>query len=175
MHCYKSFNIVISQTSTADSSSGAVRTWGTAGQYYFSLTHKPNNQTSMFELNGFKNTNIYGVSVVGNVSGNPFSANKSAVVLDWGFIIGINGTQPLTSGEKRISPDGFNIYTQGSGLIYNHLSKNTNKIFFSNPITSVKSIIFDLLTAQGIGAEFSNEVSLNYTLTFTFYYDFEGE
>ena len=46
---------------------------------------------------------------------------------------------------------------------------------FSEPYQSVTSITFDSLETQGIGAEFLNVVALNYDLSVTFYYQYEGE
>lgn len=174
-HCLQSFNIRTQQSSIATNSNGIVRTWGTIGQYFFSLNHYPNNQGSIYYLEGFKRTELHGMSVFGYVQGNFANATKCATVEDWSFTLTIDGTSPLVSGTVGTAYNGFAIKATSPGLNAVALSKNTNIIMFSNPYLSVKSIAFEALQAQGKGAEFINEVALIYDLTFTFYYKYEGE
>jgi len=177
MDCYNSFQIRINQNflAVAGGAGVSLRTWGTAGQYFWSTNFTPDGDTSRYDITGFKNVNIYGIICNGYVRGNSNSANKCAIVEDWNFFLSLNGTPPLISGEKLAAPNGWNIISTGTNLTGFHLSKNTNSIMLANPITSVKSITFDTMYAQGIGAEFLNEVALNYGLNFTFYYRYEGE
>jgi hypothetical protein len=172
--CMQSFSNKIVQSVLAGSN-GTCRSWGTAGQYFWTATIVPNAQNSFYIIEGFKNVDIYGVSVVGGIIGNATSPNKCAVVTDWSFQIGLDGTNPLISGSKLLSPDGYNIITGGPNLDYVNLSKTNNIINFASPIASVKQIILDTVFCQGIGAEFLNDVALTYNLYFTFYYKYEGE
>jgi len=173
--CMKSFQITIGQSYTVDNGTNrSIKTWGTVGQYFWSAEFAPNGNSSIFDLEGFKNVNIYGISVNGYLRG-VASGTKCAVVTDWSFNLKITGTPPLISGTKRVSPDGFALYTNDSNVTEYCLSKTTNQIILSDPIASVKSIQFLVLQAQGVGAEFLNEVQLNYLLNFTFYYKYEGE
>jgi hypothetical protein len=152
----------------------SLKTWGTPGQYFWSAAVRPGNNTSTYNLTGFKNVNIFGVTVNGIVRANS-NSTQCAVVYDWGFSLGINGTPPLISGEKTTSPDGWNLNTTTTAVSTYFLSKDTNSVRLSDPITSVKSIEFFTLYAQGDGAEFLNQVEINYLLNFTFYYRYEGE
>jgi len=172
----KSFQIRIAQNFVvvAGAAGVTVKTWGTVGQYFWSMAWTPNGFDSVYNLTGFKNVNIYGVSVNGYVRGNS-NSTKCAVVEDWNFLLSLNGTPPMISGSTRVSPDGFALISSGSLVTGYNLSKNTNSIMLADPITSVKSITFDTFYAQGIGAEFLNEIALNYGLNFTFYYKYEGE
>ena len=174
MDCMQSFTIRINQNFVVDTTSGNIRTWGTVGQYFWSMSTGVNGG-STYNLSGFKNTNIFGVSMNGAVKSNSGLATGNALVTDWSIIIGINGNAPLISGAKTVSPDGFNLITSGSGLNFFNLSKDTNSVMFQDPYTSVKSISFDALFAQGMGAETFETVALNYNLNFTFYYQYEGE
>jgi len=174
MECLKSFNIRINQASLATNSNGFVQTWGTLGQYYFSLLHYPTNLISIYNLQGFKRPDIYGVSVSGYVQSNFTQSTKNAVIEDWSFTIKINGTSPLISGQIGAS-DGFQINTTSPLLNIVALSKNTNSIMYSDPYTNVSSVSFEGLHAQGKGAQFLNEIDLFYDLCFTFYYKYEGE
>lgn len=172
--CMQSFNIRIGQNTIVSSSNGLCRSWGTAGQYFFSCSFAPNGLNSVFNFTGFKNVDIYGVTLAGGVKGNPGDLTKCCVVQDWYFGFTLDGNPPLVSGSKG-SPDGWGIVTQGSNLGYFNLSKHTSQLIFANPWQSVKLISFDALNVQGVGAQFLNEVALNYNLDFTFYYKYEGE
>lgn len=174
MECMESFNIRINQFSLADNSNGAVQTWGTAGQYFFTLFHQPTNNISLYDLQGFKRPNIYGVKVIGGVQSYFALTTKNAVIQDWSFILKLNGTSSLTSGNIG-ALNSFNIQTTSPLLNTFSLSKYTNSVEFANPYTNVESIEFRGLTAQGIGAQSLNEVFLIYDLLFTFYYKYEGE
>jgi hypothetical protein len=174
MNCMESFNIRINQASLADNSNGAVQTWGTAGEYFFTLFHLPTNNTSLYNLQGFKRPNIYGVKVTGIVQSYFALTTKNAVIQDWSFILKLNGTSALTSGNIS-GLNGFAIQTTSPDLNTFSLSKYTNSIEFANPYTNVESIEFRGLTAQGIGAQALNEIYLIYDLLFTFYYQYEGE
>lgn len=173
--CLRSFQIRIAQATVCQSGSGFIKTWGTVGQYFFSLNLTPNNQGSTYNLTGFKSTDIYGVSVNGYVHGNFTSSTQCAVISDWSFNLNLNGNAPLVSGDETVSPNGFDIITSGSDLNTISLSKYSNTIMFANPYQSVQSINFSSLLAQGSGAQFLNAIDLVYNLSFTFYYKYEGE
>ena len=173
--CMKSFTLRTNATLLLSSGNGSIKTWGTVGQYFWSASNTPNNQTSIYNLEGFKRTNIYGCTVVGYVKGNPTSVNACALVTDWTFRISFQGTSPLISGQKVSAPDGWSLITTGPLTNAFALGKYTNSITFADPIQSVTSITFEALETQGMGAEFLNVVSINYDLIFTFYYDYEGE
>ena len=174
--CYNSFAIRIQGASTVAAGNPLtnIRTWGTVGQYYFSLDFTPGGG-SIYNIQGFKNVNIYGLGVVGYVSGYANSANKCAVVNDWAINIAINGNPPLISGKTSPTNDGYGIITAGLPVTRYNLSKYQNSIMLSDPINSVKSITFNSFYANGIGAEFLNEIELYYDLNYTFYYRYEGE
>jgi len=175
-HCYNSFAIRVqgAQTVASGNPLTSIRTWGTVGQYYFSLDFTPGGG-SIYNIEGFKNVNIYGFGVVGIVNGYANSANKCAVVSDWAINLSINGNPPLISGQTSVTQDGYGIATSGAPVTRYNLSKYTNLMMLGDPITSVKSIGFNSFFAQGIGAEFLNQVELYFDLNYTFYYKYEGE
>lgn len=173
--CMQSFTLRIDQPVLCTNSNGFVKTFGTVGNSDFSARTQPLNQYSIFNLTGFKSTDIYGVTVIGSVQGNPQSINACCVVTDWAIDVSIDGQAPLVSGQKSTVQDGYLLYTNSPLINIFSFSKNTNHIMFANPITSVSSITFDALVTQGFGAEFLNIVALTYDLSFTFYYKYEGE
>lgn len=175
MECLKSFNVRIGQKNIATNLNGAVSTWGTLGQYFFSLNHFPNASNSIYTLQGFKRTDLYGISVSGYVQGDWDNSTKCAVVEDWSFVLILDGISPLISGNIGGGANGFNIQTTSPNLNIMAVGKYTNSIMFSDPFTNVKEITFERLHAQGKGAQFLNEIALAYDLLFTFYYKYEGE
>ena len=174
-HCMKSFQLQIGQSFTVTNTlNQSIKTWGTVGQYFWSTSFLANSDISVYNIQGFKNIDIYGVKMLGNVTGG-HGGVKCAVVTDWGFNISLDGTPPLISGIKSTSPDGWGLKSLPPDILTFPLSKTANSIMLSDPITSVKSISFNYMDAQGIGAEFLNQVQLYYALNFTFYYKYEGE
>lgn len=173
--CMQSFTLRIDQPILCSAANGTVKTWGTVGDYNFSAKTIPSNTVSIFDLTGFKRTDIYGITVIGSVQGNPGSINSCCVVTDWSFDLTLGGQAPLVSGKKSTTSDGFLLYTNTPLVNTFSFSKNTNSIMFANPFQSVTTITFEQLVTQGIGAEFLNVVALNYDLSFTFYYTYEGE
>jgi hypothetical protein len=171
----KSFTVRINQNTLVSAANSTIRTWGTVGQYYFSAKTTPTNTPSIFNIEGFKNVDIYGVSVVGGVQGNSASVNACAVIEDWFFTIKVLGQVQLISGSVSTTSNGFNINTVTPDINFIALSKNSNSVMLSTPYQSVSSVSFESLKTQGIGAEFLNVVSLDYDLYFTFYYKYEGE
>ena len=175
MECLQSFQIRIQQQQISAAGNGTCTTWGTVGQYFFSCNLAPNLQDSTYNFLGFKSVDIYGISMNGYVQGNFTSATKCAVVNDWSFAIFLDGFAPLSSGDKTVTPDAWNLKVVGSGLNQITLNKYSNSIMFSDPYRSVSDINFLALFAQGVGAQFLNEVALIYDVMFTFYYKYEGE
>lgn len=170
MDCLRSFIVSIDQAGTF---SGAdVKTWLLGVQEYWALEKYG---FSSFEIQGYKNINIYGVDVIGQVQTQKAAALGGCVVEDWAFEIIIEGQLPLTNGQ--ISPIGnfWNIQTNTVGTRTFALSKNTNSLKFADPIASVKYINFEILRAQGVGAQTAGTISIDYDLSFVFYYKFEGE
>jgi hypothetical protein len=173
--CMESFNVRINQSTVFDDTNGGVNTWGTVGQYYWTSINYPSSQFSTYTLQGFKNINIYGVSVNGFVIGDPSGIASKSVVLDWSFMLRINGTPSLTSGITDTVANGWNIKTLPPDINQFSLSKNTPSLMLANPIQSATSINFNFLLGQGIAATLLDTVYLYYDLYFTFYYKYEGE
>jgi hypothetical protein len=172
----KSFSIRIDGSNFFDDTNGFVRTWGTLGQYYFTaLNFKTGFSNSVYNIVGFKNIDIYGISLNGYVMGEPTSATNSAIVQDWNMYITLNGQAALVSGITNASPNAWDIRTSSPLLNQFVLGKYTPSINLMSPFTSVQSIQFGFLATSGIGATVLDSVYLIYDLYFTFYYKYEGE
>ena len=172
MDCMRSFNVRINQLKTL-TGAAALKTWGVLGQEYFTVDL---NDFSAIDIEGFKNVDIYGFTVIGNVKSHAQAATGGAVVNNWAFKIFLDGTLPLISAKVATVPSNF----FGISLVSNSpkafdISKNTNELKLSSPITSVSRIRFDSLQVEGFGVQTTGTVILEYDFNFTFYYKYEGE
>jgi hypothetical protein len=170
MDCLRSFIVSIDQVTTFSGTD--VKTWFVGAQEFW-VVEKAG--VSTFVPEGFKNIDIYGVDVIGNVSTQKAAATGGCVVQDWGFELLIEGQLPLASGTITTSPNYWNIQTTTTGTRTFALSKNTNSLKFADPIGSVKNINFEVLRAQGVGGQTAGVVSLDWDLSFVFFYKYEGE
>jgi len=170
MDCLRSFVVGINQVGTFTGT--GISTWNVPalGNNYFSAIVQG---LTTYNIEGFKNINIFGASVTGHVIAQASAPTGKCLVEDWAFVVTLVGQLPIISGSA--SPDFWSLQTTGLQTNVIALSKNTPSVIFNDPIASVKTINFNQLRCQGEGAETANTVSLDYDLTFTFYYKFEGE
>jgi hypothetical protein len=170
--CLQSFNINIRQNATF----GATQTitWSDFGNRYFDT--KTVNNDSYFDIQGFKNVDLYGISLSGYVTNNKDAASGAVTVLDWMFELSVTGIQPAISGivNTTVSNDWALNFNNSNALKF-YLGKYNRDIKFSSPISSVTAINFLSLNASGLNAQTSDTASLSYFLGFTFYYKYEGE
>lgn len=170
MECLNSFTIGIRQQSTF---SGAdVKTWLLGVQDYWAVDII---RTSTFNIQGFKNIDLYGIKMTGDVQTQVGAATGGVVVDDFGFDIYVDGSLPLISGAVDPGVNFWNLEVSNVGAKTFRLSRNQNEINFAAPIKSVKYFNFERLVAQGVAAQTAGTISLDYDLTFTFYYKYEGE
>ena len=175
MDCMQSFSIRINASTVFDDTNGGVRTWGPVGEYYWSAYNYPTLTFSVYKIIGFKNVNIYGVSVNGYVTGEQSGLTSCAIVSDWNFLMRLNGTAQLISGEKNTAQNGWDIKTTSPDLNKFSIGKYTPSLNLASPFVSVSSIEFEALVSSGIACTLPDVVYLGYDLYFTFYYKYEGE
>lgn len=171
-HCIQSFNVNIRQDATFGPSQTI--TWSDFGNRYFDL--KTVNNDSFFDIQGFKNVDLYGMSLSGYVSNNKDVPTGAVTVLDWMFELSITGIQPAISGivNTTVSNDWALNFNNSNALKF-YLGKYSHDIQFASPICSVTAINFLSINASGYNAQTSDTASLSYFLGFTFYYKYEGE
>jgi hypothetical protein len=170
MDCLRSFIISIRQNSTFGGPQ--VKTWTIGTENFWSAAI---GAVSLYNIQGFKNINIFGVDLVGKVSTDVNSAIGGVVVNDWSFTIRLDGQVPLINGQIIPVPNFWNIQDTNIDAQTFALSKNTNSAKFATPFQSVKNIEFLILQAEGVGAQTLLNATLDYDFTFTFYYKYEGE
>ena len=170
--CLKSFNIVVSNSYVFIAPE--VKTWITNLNQNFAFIS--DGLQSYFDIEGFQKIDLYGVQVNGIVAGNKDAAIGQVIVQDWNFKLFVVGSDSVVSGKVNSTPSNFwNLNYNNTSSRNLFLGKYKSEINFLSPITGVSQIIFDGLEANGYNALTANTAALNYNLTFTFYYKYEGE
>jgi hypothetical protein len=171
MDCLRSFIIKIEQQGTF--TTPQVKTWTTLNRHGWVYDQI---QTSNFNIQGFKNIDIYGVEMIGSIQNQKNAVTGNCVVTDFSFDISFDGQLPLISGVVSPVPENYyNIYVNTLQARRFNLSKFTPKATFTEPINSVKNILFGQMSVSGNDWDTANTVSLDYRLGFVFYYKYEGE
>jgi hypothetical protein len=169
--CLKSFNIVISNSYTFIAPE--VKTWVTNGNQNFGFIS--DGLQSTFDIEGFQKIDLYGVQVNGIVAGNKSASIGQVIVQDWNFKLFVVGSESVVSGKVLTGSNFWNLNYNNTSSRNLFLGKYKSEINFLSPIMGVSQIVFDGLEANGYNALTANTASLNYNLTFTFYYKYEGE
>ena len=99
MDCLRSFIVNIRQVGTFTGTD--VKTWFVGAQEFWAVEAP---RISIFNVQGFKNVDIYGVDVIGSVQTQKAAAIGGCVVNDWAFELLIDGSLPLASGLVQVSP-----------------------------------------------------------------------
>lgn len=171
MDCLRSFNLNIRQTGTIIVPD--VKTWFVGAQEFWVVTLTRN---STFDIEGFKNINLYKMAVYGDVYPQVAAGTGGGIVGNWSFDLSLTGQLPLVSGKVNTTDTNFwNIDTNASANKTFTLSRNNNVIEFDSPIDSLKKINFVALKAQGNGGQTAGVLNLVWDFTFLFYYKYEGE
>ena len=145
--------------------------WQLGVQHYWSVEK---NGFSYFDIQGFKNINIYGIDVVGDFMGAK-SLASNAIVNDWSVGIELVGQPALVGGVLQSVPNFLSIQNEAPYVNFFTLSKFKRKFELATPIQSVTQIKFQDWKAFGIANESITQIQLLWNLNFIFYYKFEGE
>lgn len=169
MDCLRSFSILSSANENAVGVN--IDTWTVGSQNFWIYNSFSGDST--FNVQGFKNINVYSIQAQGDVSC-LINTGNSLIVDDWAFSVELNGQPALASGEIVASPNRFSIQIQGDKTNC-VLSRYNNNLNFASPIQSVKNIKINGLTASGIGNENLTTLNLSWAINFIVYYKYEGE
>jgi hypothetical protein len=173
MNCLRSFSF---QTNIITTLSVGVdlKQWSIGNNHYWqAYTQAAIASPSIYTIQGFKNVDVYGIDVIGDVQTQTNTIINGIIVDNWNIDISVNGQQPLVGG---VTTGGF--YAIDSTLPDNNIfaiGKYTNSIKFASPITSAKSIVLGTTRASGTGYQSIGAVNLAYKVNFIVYYKFEGE
>jgi len=174
MDCLKSFSFRANFNTTL--SGGNIKQWVVGVNQHFWSANAGGVQSSTYNIEGFKNINVYGMDVIGSIGTLPVPANTNGVIVnDWVIQCNISGQQPLVGGNVTASPNFYGIDATTPLNTVFPISKFSNSVKFADPIQSVKFIQLSESYATGIGYETLGTINLLYDLNFVVYYKFEGE
>lgn len=168
MKCFRSFTFVSRDNGAFGGAN--IDTWANGTTIYWAVEKLG---VSTFELQGFKNVDVYSIEAVGDFLCD-VNTGDSAIINDWSMTIQINGQVPLISGSVNTTLNEFGM-KPAAETPYVALSRYQTKITYQDPIRSVSSIQIGALRAAGVGAENLLEINLNWNVTFVVNYLYEGE
>ena len=165
MDCLRSFSLTVSAFNNYTALSGALTVWG--APLNFSVY---DTRTSLFDIQGFKNINIYGVDMVGNVSSTygPSPRTLNANVKDFEVNLVLIGDIPIPIGVIGASNDWPIVLNSTYIQQQNVLTKYKPNIKFASPIQSVKQIQLVDFKAFGDHVQNAGQINLGYFLEFIF-------
>jgi hypothetical protein len=169
MDCLRSFNFIAAGQSNWVAPD--VKTWFVGAQEFWSFQR---NGLSTFSPQGFKNIDVYGIEVIGNIGTLVGAPLGGAIPTDWSTRISINGQLPVLGGVIG-GTNNFNIDTASPNANLFELGRYNPSVNFASPITSVSSIVINQIKSNGTGGQTSANVNLQYSFNFVVYYKFEGE
>lgn len=172
MECLRSFSQSVSINNTLTSLNSVSSFW-TAGlniNCTAIISFAAGVGPAVFQPQGFKNIDVFGIRVNGEIQSSPSSATQKAQIDSWSIILNAVGTYPLLSGNfsnQAITP------TQAPTTI--SLNRFANFVEFSSPIKSVSNICVNNIYIQASECQVNTDIDLTGQLLFTVYYRFEGE
>lgn len=171
MECLRSFTLNINDNFVFTSASGDLVEWNSVGTIKPWVVFRADSFTkSVFNVQGFKNIEVYGLSLVGIVRPTRSIPSNNALVEDWGVSVILDGRTPLINGFFGTNSFGV---VQGANNVF--LSKDQNEYKLIDPIQSVKTITIEALSASGIQNENTTSVDLAFNVSVIVYYKYEGE
>ena len=170
MECLKSFNFSVRTNTNLTGSD--VKTWISGGQHAWTVQ---TSYSSIYNIQGFKNINVYGIKCVGAISSLTSAALGGVVVNDWSIDVILNGQRPIIGGTITAAPNNYGLDLNTPNNRNFSISKNSNSVEFGDPYQSVTSIELGGTTATGFGWQTLSNINLLWILNFVVYYKFEGE
>ena len=126
-----------------------------------------------FNIQGFKNINIFGVDLVGDFKSGP--SGTQVLIDNWEVNVDFIGQASLIGGNIDPITNDYNVNTDNFFSNSFHLSKYKRGFQLESPIQSVTQIKFSGYTASGHANESLTSVRVNWKLNYIFYYKYEGE
>lgn len=137
----------------------------------FNWKYSSTNSPSTFQVQGFKNINIFKVEAVGHIYSE--QNTEVSIVSDWAFYLQLNGQNAPVIGNVVSSPNGWAMVTESANPVI-ALSRYNTSVEFTTPVVSVNSLQILRLIAQGVGAQ-ASALNIAWHMTFIIHYTFEGE
>jgi len=171
MDCMRSFNIALAGQSNFTVANG-FKHWQIGTQHFWLF--ESNLPNSIFNVEGFKNINIFKIELTGDINSAALPVGFSALVQNWNFEIQVIGQNSIVGGNVTVAPNGFSMVSQPINPIF-CLSKFQRSIEFPTPIQSARQLIVQAFYCDGIADESILSAQLDYFVTINVFYKFEGE
>jgi len=172
MDCLRSFNFSIANQSNYGAAQGFLY-WQIGTQHFWTLDIA-SASGSKYEIQGFKNINIFKIELTGDVNSSPQFSPYQCIVQNWSLGLEIVGQNSTSVGTVLSSPNIFSMIEQATNP-FMRLSKFQNSVTFESPIQSAKEIIIKNLFVDGIANQTSTSAEIGYVINFTVFYKYEGE
>lgn len=172
MDCLRSFNFTISNQANYNAANGFLY-WQIGVQHFWSLEIQ-NSIGSIYNIQGFKNINIFKIELTGDVNNSPQLANFGCIVQNWKVDIEVTGQNSSSTGTIDVSPNPFNMIQQDNNPDF-RLSKFQPAVSLPSPIQSAKQIKVLNFYCDGIANQSIVSAQIGYNITFTVFYKYEGE
>ena len=172
MECLRSFNFSLVNQSNYNAAVG-LKTW-TIGLQNFWLIERIFATGSKYNIQGFKNVNIFKIEITGDFYSSALPVGVSALVNNWSWIITIKGQNSSAVGQVVAAPNPLGMLEAPNDPSF-ILSKYQSFVNFESPIQSAKEIEVYKFYVEGIADESLLNVQMGYVLNVTVFYKYEGE
>lgn len=172
MDCLRSFNFSIANQSNYGAANGFLY-WQIGTQHFWTLDIS-SAVGSKYNIQGFKNINIFKIEITGDINSSPQLAPFQCIVQNWSLGLEVVGQNSSSTGSVVAAPNPFSMITQPINPFF-RLSKLQPCIEFKSPIQSAKEINVKNLFVDGIANQTILSAQIGYVINFTIYYKFEGE
>jgi hypothetical protein len=164
MECMNQAQFFVNDTTLYTAASGEFKSWSPN-----SWVVKSTANEYIFNIQGFKNVNLYGIKILADVQSG-INGSSQGIVTDYNFRCYLTAQYPEVSGTFTT-----NTYSAKTIPTFLSLSKYHDHVNFVEPIKSFSSIRFIVFSAQGINSALSTEISLDINMNLYLYYKYEGE
>jgi len=173
MDCLRSFTFAVNTIQTLTTGGSDLKQWTTsAGNHYWQAYA---GTFSTFNIVGFKNIDIYGIDVIGNIQTQANIGTNGTIVNDWGIEVRIGGVAPIIGASIGTGTNYYALDLSNSDNNRFSLGKYTNSLKLESPYSSCTFIQLEKTMAQGIGYQTTGSINLDWSLNFVVHYKFEGE
>lgn len=172
MDCMKSFNFSIANQSNYGAAQGFLY-WQIGTQHFWTLDIA-SASGSKYNIQGFKNINIFKIELTGDINSSPQFAPFQCIVQNWSLGLEVIGQNSQSAGNVLAAPNPFAMIEQPLNPFI-RLSKFQNSISFVSPIQSAKEINIKNLFVDGIANQTLLSAQISYVINVTVFYKYEGE
>jgi len=172
MGCLRTFtqSIIIQNTLTSLNAVKSFWTIGANNHCSAIATFAAGAGPAVFQPQGFKNIDIYGISITGEIISDPSNITQGGIIDTWGVLLNTVGNYAEISGTFSNQA-----LTVSENPVTISLSRYANYIEFSSPIKSVQNISFNNIYVQASSCQTNTNLALSGQLQLNVFYKFEGE